>query len=126
MRTKIPLFTVTASDCEWSYFRGSGHGGQKKNKTSSACRCVHKASGAVGESSESRSQFQNRQSAFKRMGLSVAFRRWVQEKIAEIDRGKSIEKYVDEQMRPDNLQFEIKKDGKWVVTSEDKINGEKN
>ena len=29
-----PLFSVTAKDCNWDYYRGSGSGGQKKNKTS--------------------------------------------------------------------------------------------
>ena len=34
---KEKLFTVTANDCTWTYYRGSGPGGQKKNKTSN-CR----------------------------------------------------------------------------------------
>lgn len=42
------LFSVTAKDCEWSYTRGTGAGGQKKNKTSSAVHCSHKQSKAHG------------------------------------------------------------------------------
>lgn len=29
---KQPLFSVTAQDCDWSYTRGTGAGGQKKTK----------------------------------------------------------------------------------------------
>ena len=49
------LFSVTAKDCRWDYFRGSGKGGQKSNMTSSRVRCTHKESGAVGQSDETRS-----------------------------------------------------------------------
>lgn len=45
-----PIVTVTAADCRWDYYRGSGAGGQHRNKTSSAVRCTHEPSGAVGQS----------------------------------------------------------------------------
>ena len=64
--TKKLLFSVTANDCEWSYTKGSGAGGQKRNKTSSAVHCKHIASGATGYSENTRSQRQNKESAFKR------------------------------------------------------------
>ena len=48
MREK--LFTLTAKNFRWDYFRGSGKGGQKRNKTSSGVRCTHEESGAVGQS----------------------------------------------------------------------------
>ena len=54
--TKKLLFSVTAADCRFDYYRGSGKGGQKRNKTSSAVRCTHIASGAVGASDDTRSQ----------------------------------------------------------------------
>ena len=44
--TRQLLFSVTANDCDWSYTRGTGNGGQKKNKTNSAVHCKHRASGA--------------------------------------------------------------------------------
>lgn len=43
------VFSLTKDDFEWEYFRGTGKGGQKKNKTSSAVRCKHLESGAVGK-----------------------------------------------------------------------------
>lgn len=78
MKTKTKLFSITASDCEWEYFRGSGDGGQKKQKTSSACRCRHVPSGAVGEAQDSRMQSQNRKTAFERMTKSKEFQIWLQ------------------------------------------------
>ncbi len=74
---KKKLLSITASDCTWQYYRGSGDGGQKKQKTSSACRCIHPPSGAVGESQESRKQSENRKLAFKRMSESKEFQTWL-------------------------------------------------
>ena len=54
------LFSVTAKDCDWDYYRGSGAGGQKRNKTSNAVRCTHKDSKAVGKAEDTRSQLQNK------------------------------------------------------------------
>ena len=54
-------------DCRWEAFRGSGPGGQKRNKTSSAVRFVHIPSGIEAVSSESRSQASNRESALRRL-----------------------------------------------------------
>ena len=71
------LFSVTANDCEWSYTRGSGNGGQKKNKTSSAVHCMHRPSGAHGYSESSRSQGDNRRDAFQKMTESSEFQKWL-------------------------------------------------
>lgn len=70
------LFSVTRNDCEWSYTRGTGNGGQKKNKTNSAVHCTHKASGAHGYAEDHRSQLQNRQLAFERMANTNVFKDW--------------------------------------------------
>jgi protein subunit release factor B len=71
------MFSVTAEDCEWQYFKGSGDGGQKRQKTSSGARCSHKPSGAVGEATDTRSQLQNRKLAFERMANSPEFQVWI-------------------------------------------------
>lgn len=65
--SKEVLFSVTANDCDWEYMRGTGPGGQKRNKTESKVRCVHRDSGAVGESDETRSQHDNKRKAFVKM-----------------------------------------------------------
>ena len=71
------LFSVTRKDLRVDYFRAGGKGGQKQNKTSSACRITHPASGAVGESREERSQHQNRRIAFHRLANSRKFKLWL-------------------------------------------------
>lgn len=78
---KERLFSVTASDCRWLAKRGSGKGGQKKNKTSSAIQCFHDPSGAMGESEDGRSQIHNKQKAFERMCNSPEFQAWLKFKI---------------------------------------------
>lgn len=76
-RTNRPiLFSVTAADCDWAYTRGTGAGGQKKNKTSSAVHCTHRASGAHGYAEETRSQAKNRELAFVKMAQTKVFRDW--------------------------------------------------
>lgn len=80
-------FSVTAKDCRWQYFRGSGKGGRKRNKTDSAVRCIHEASGAVGEAEDLRTQSQNKRLAFERMAETNEFKSWLRLKIdAGLDR----------------------------------------
>lgn len=57
--------------------RGSGKGGQNRNKRDTAVRIVHRASGAVGESQEERSQLQNKRLAFRRMVAHQKFQTWL-------------------------------------------------
>lgn len=104
---KQRLFSVTKDDFEWQFFRAGGKGGQKQNKTSSACRCIHPPSGAVGESREERSQAQNRKLAFTRCVESKAFQNWVRATSAAMVAGfQSVERQVDEAMKPENLKIE--------------------
>lgn len=79
---KTKMFSVTAADCRWDVFRGSGDGGQKKQKTSSGVRCVHEASGAEGKATDSRNQSVNRRTAFERMVATPEFQGWLKLKIA--------------------------------------------
>jgi hypothetical protein len=55
------------AQCEVDTYRASGPGGQKRNKTSSAVRLRHPASGLIVIAEESRSQHENRAKALKRM-----------------------------------------------------------
>lgn len=71
MREKV--LSVTLADCDVQTKRGSGKGGQNRNKRDTAVRIVHRASGAVGESQQERSQLQNKRAAFRRMAESKTF-----------------------------------------------------
>ena len=110
------LFSVTASDCRWDYFRGTGKGGQKRNKTSSGVRCTHVASGAIGQSDDTRSQHQNKRIAFQRMAESDRFRAWHKIECARrMDDEQAALARVEESMKSWNLRVEGREDGKWVL-----------
>jgi hypothetical protein len=55
------------AQCEVDTYRASGPGGQKRNKTSSAVRLRHPASGLLVIAEESRSQHENKAKALKRL-----------------------------------------------------------
>ncbi len=78
---KRKWFSITAKDCKFQYYRGKGKGGQKKNKTDSAARCIHEPSGAVACCEEYREQKQNKRKAFKKMAESAEFQSWLKLKI---------------------------------------------
>lgn len=108
------LFSVTKKDFEIQTFRSGGKGGQHQNKTDSGVRIIHKASGAVGESREHKSQHQNKKVAFTRLTQTKEFLLWHRLKCAEALKQKSVEQEVEEQMKPWNLKVEKKEGGKWV------------
>lgn len=115
-KEKKLLFTVSAADCDWSYTRGRGAGGQKKNKTSSAVHCSHRPSGAHGYAEDSRSQYDNKRLAFVRMVETKEFKRWhameVSRRTGELQR---IEENVQQEMR--RVKVEIRQDDKWIEVS---------
>ena len=63
---------VLLTQCDVDTYRASGPGGQKRNKTSSAVRLRHAASGQLVIAEESRSQHENKARALKRLRLAIA------------------------------------------------------
>jgi protein subunit release factor B len=115
-----PLFSVTANDCEWSYTRGTGAGGQKRNKTSSAVHCTHRASGAHGYSESSRSQLDNRRDAFEKMAATEKFQKWLRlEFMKRTGEMNEIDRQVEEAMR--QVKTEIRIDGRWTEVRPDQL-----
>lgn len=72
--------TQLLAQCEVDTYRASGPGGQKRNKTSSAVRIRHPASGLLVIAEESRSQHDNKAKALQR--LRQAFFLKIREPIA--------------------------------------------
>jgi predicted TIM-barrel fold metal-dependent hydrolase len=60
------------AECRADTFRGSGRGGQKRNRTESAVRVTHLGSGIAASNDESRSQHTNRQLALRLLRWELA------------------------------------------------------
>ena len=78
---KERLFKLTKKDFDFKYMRGSGAGGQHRNKTASACKCTHEASGATGYAEDHREAPKNMKLAFQRMTETSVFKAWMRLKI---------------------------------------------
>lgn len=72
------------AECEVHTYRASGPGGQKRNKTSSAVRLHHRPSGLITVGTESRSQYENKARALRRLreAIAVGFRDVLPEEVA--------------------------------------------
>ena len=116
-KNKELLFSVTAADCEWSYTKGTGAGGQKRNKTSSAVHCRHKPSGAYGYSESSRSQHENKIEAFRKMAESKEMKEWLHRRAMQVSGEMDvIEAEVERSLK--DVIVEVKQDGRWVTTED--------
>lgn len=60
-------YTVRKSDLKIGFYKGSGPGGQHRNKVETACRITHKLTGISACSEKSKSQAHNKKSAFKKL-----------------------------------------------------------
>ena len=68
-------------------------------------RIIHHLSGAVGESRSERSQYQNKKLAFQRLANNKKFKVWVNRKVHELSKGKSIAEKEVEYMETTNLKI---------------------
>jgi len=118
--TRELLFRLTRHDFRWDAYRGSGKGGQKRNKTSNCCRCTHEASGAVGKSEEGRSFEQNRRRAFRRCVETQIFQKWLKVEVAKRTGAMvEVERWVDRELRSDRVKVEVKDaEGRWREESD--------
>ena len=67
----LPIDELLAA-CRVERTRGSGPGGQHRNKVETAIRVYHQPSGVVGEASERRAQEANRRAAVSRLRVNLA------------------------------------------------------
>ncbi len=117
------LFSVTRNDCVWSYTKGTGAGGQKRNKTSSAVHCWHPPSDARGYSEASRSQHENKSDAFVKMCGTKEFKDWHRREVwRRLGVLEQIDRAVEQGMRPEHLRLEVKDaDDRWTVVPFDTV-----
>lgn len=101
-------FSVSISDCREEFFRGSGNGGQKKQKTSSGVRLTHEPSGVTVESEAQRSQHANRVDALTKLAKHPKFRAWCSMHAqARAEGFANVERKIDAAMDEKNLKIEL-------------------
>ncbi|MDD4817357.1 MAG: peptide chain release factor-like protein [Victivallaceae bacterium] len=62
------------AECRLDFFKATGKGGQKRNKTSSAVRLIHVPTGIQAADCSERSQLRNRINALKKLRYELAFK----------------------------------------------------
>ena len=119
MKPKELVFSLTKKDFYIEYFSGTGAGGQNRNKVMAACRIHHRASGAVGQCQEERTQKPNREKAFNRLVKSDKFQKWLRLEVSRLAGDTiSIEERVEKEMK--NIRVEVRDDnGRWIEECED-------
>jgi len=116
-----PIFSVTKKDLRVEATRGSGKGGQHRNKKDTAIRITHIESKAVGFSCDERSQHRNKMRAFMRMLATSKFKVWQKRKMGEAvltseerrRREDAVHAAVRRTMHPDNLIVEVGDGHNW-------------
>jgi protein subunit release factor B len=110
MSTKELLFSITKKDFKVNFIHCPGHGGQNVNKVETDARIVHPESGAVAESCEQRTQYQNKKIAFNKLIKSEKFQIWFKKKcgleMMSKEEKREIERKVDGMMKEENLKIE--------------------
>jgi len=115
---ELPILSVTANDFRWDYYRGSGKGGQARNKTDNCCRCTHAPSGVSAYSEDGRSKEHNRREAFMKVANDPKFRFWLKlETMKRMGKLRDMEAKLEHEMTLTKL--EVKEDGKWVEKPRD-------
>jgi len=108
LNSKEHLFSVTKKDLRVEMLRGSGKGGQNRNKRDTCVRITHVESGVVGYACDERSQAQNKKLAFRRLINDKKFKFWLNKKTLEAMHQKDIEREVERQMQTHNPKVEGK------------------
>ena len=117
----VKVLSVTIHQCKVDTFRSGGPGGQNVNKVSTGVRVTHEPSGAIGKSTEERSQLQNKKAAFRRMVYDPKFRLWVN---IQLGRDMVLEDRLRRELeKGDTLRTEVFRNGKWVEVPASELKG---
>lgn len=113
------LFSITMADCDLDTFSVGGNGGSGKDTSNTGVRITHRASGAVGEGREERSQLANKRNAWAKMARSPKMQTWLKLETARRSSQPSVDDLVDALMTSEKLKIETRNaKGQWEVTNE--------
>jgi hypothetical protein len=113
-------------ECSLDFYKATGKGGQKRNKTSSAVRLTHKPTAIAATSSDGRSQHDNRSDAIRKLRFKIALK--IRSKIFEpiaIDTSPRNPKfhlwvaYIFDSLSM--YDYDIKKSAEYLGTSSSKL-----
>ena len=100
-----------ARDCDITAFRSSGPGGQKKNKTESSVRVVHRPTGITRIATRGRSQTHNKEEARERLWRELQRRaRRPKARVATAPPRASVERRLAEKRRAARVKRERRAD----------------
>ena len=70
-------FIIRPSEFDFVFYKGSGKGGQKRNKTENCSKCFHKRSSANAYSEKTRSTLGNKKDSFKKIFYTSPMIEWI-------------------------------------------------
>jgi protein subunit release factor B len=121
--TKELLFSITKKDFKLEWFSGTGNGGQNRNKHQNCARLHHLESGVLTTGQSQRDRPANLREAMQNLVKHPKFKVWMTMRVFELEKGKTIEQIVDEQMTENKLKIECRdEEGKWNLYKEDILN----
>ena len=103
---------IAANDVRFEAFRAGGPGGQHQNKTESAVRAVHVASGLAVVARDQRSQHRNKALALERLGeliklqgdlAAVTARQDAHAAHDRLERGRPVKRFAGPDFRPTQI-----------------------
>lgn len=107
-------------DFDVHYICGSGAGGQARNKVHSGVQIIHRESGAMGQATDSRSQYDNKRQALLRLTKTPQFKFWLARTLYELEMGEKLEQTIERETTDQNLRYEIKDEkGRWIEVTAD-------
>lgn len=122
--TRELLLRITLKDFDRSDIRGSGPGGQHRNKTSTGIRLRHRASGAVGEATDSKSQQANLRAAWRRCIETPEFKLWLRFAIATASGEPTTQERLLKAMDEKNILTQVLHDDAWVTVDVSDLRGD--
>lgn len=101
---------VRRPDLRVDTLRGSGKGGQNRNKRDTAVRITHLPTGLVGYAEDQRTQGQNKKLAFQRLAVQLVP---IMKREATKERFRASSEVVRTYHEPDNRVTDARLSGQW-------------